>query len=291
MALEIVPLSPGIGAEIRGVRLNRISDADFRTIYATWLDRQVLVVRDQQFTIEEFLAYSARFGIPTPHVIKRTRHPEYPALTVMGGAPIVYREGTPQEATLKRGEGWHTDTAFLPVPAKATQLYALEIPSFGGDTLFASMYAAYDALPGDLKTRLETMQAVFCCDGKNKASNRLMDEEERQRPPVRHPIVRVHPETGRKSLYINPVHTLAMAGMDAEEGDALLDDLYARMVQPGFEYRHQWRVGDVVIWDNRCTIHSATGGYPLSERRVHWRTTIMARDPDGASAGRSAAQS
>jgi taurine dioxygenase len=287
VALEVYPLSPGIGAEIRGVRLASISDADFRTVYAAWLQHLVLVVRDQQFTIEEFLRYSARFGRPTPHVIKKTRHPDYPALTVMGGN-VAYRDGGGKDVGVKRGEGWHTDTAFMPQPAKATQLYALAIPSYGGDTLFASMYAAYDALPTPMKARLETLEAVFCCDGKNKDKNLLMDDEERQRPPVRHPVVRVHPETGRKALYVNPTHTLAMADMAPDEGDALLEDLYARMMQPGFEYRHKWRVGDVVIWDNRCCIHSATGGYPLSERRVHWRTTIM---DDGAKtpARRSAA--
>ena len=274
MTVEVRPVTPGIGAEIRGVQLATISDDDFSRVYRAFLDHLVLVVRDQQFTIPEFLDYSRRFGRPTPHVIKKTRHPEYPELTVMGDK--VKADGTVDQTVLKRGEGWHTDTAFLPQPAKATQLYALEIPSYGGDTLFANMYAAYDALPQDLKDRIANLRAVFCNSGKNKAANDLMDQEERDRPSVVHPIVRVHPETGRKALYVNPTHTFGMADMPPDEGDALLQDLYARMVQPGNEYRHQWRVGDVVIWDNRCCIHSATGGYPLHERRIHWRTTIMA---------------
>jgi len=276
MTVEIHPVAPGIGAEIRGVTLARISDDDFAKVYRAFLDYQVLVVRDQQFSIPEFLGYSRRFGRPTPHVIKKTRHPDYPELTVMGEK--VKADGSVDKTVLKRGEGWHTDTAFLPEPAKATQLYALEIPSFGGDTLFANMYAAYEALPEPLKARIADLRAVFCNSGKNKAKNDLMDQEERDRPSVTHPIVKVHPETGRRSLYVNPVHTLCMADMGEAEGEALLQDLYARMVQPGSEYRHQWRVGDVVIWDNRCCNHSATGGYPLNERRIHWRTTIMA-DP------------
>jgi taurine dioxygenase len=276
MTIEIRPVTRGIGAEISGLDLTRIDDADFTTIYRAFLDHGVLVVRDQEFTIPQFLAYSARFGRPIPHVIKKTRHPDYPELNVIGEKTKV--DGSVDNSVLKRGEGWHTDTAFMPQPCKATQLYALEIPSFGGDTLFASMYAAYDALPQSTRNRIADLRAWFCNSGKNKAANQLMDDEERARPNVLHPIVRVHPETGRKALYVNPTHTLCMADMPEDEGEALLQDLYARMVQPGHEYRHQWRVGDVVIWDNRCCIHSATGGYPVNERRIHWRTTIMA-DP------------
>jgi len=287
MAIEVRAIHPGIGAEILGVDLTKIGDDEFRLIYKAFLDYLVVVVRSQHFTIERFLAYSRRFGRPTPHIVKKTRHPQYPELTVMG-ENTRKPDGKIDNTVLKRGEGWHTDTAFLPEPAKATQLYAVEIPSYGGDTLFANMYAAYDALPDALKNRIEHMQARFCNSGKLKAQNDLLDEEERNRPPVVHPVVRVHPETGRKSLYVNPIHLLELVGMSPEEGDELLKDLFARMVQPGFEYRHKWQVGDVVIWDNRCLIHSATGGYPISERRIHWRTTIMGNGDEGAVIGAAA---
>src|SRR4051794_2584297 len=145
MPIEIHPVAPGIGAEITGVDLARINAGDFAKVYRAFLDHIVLVVRDQEFTIPQFLAYSARFGRPIPHVIKKTRHPDYPELNVMGEK--LKGDGSVDSSVLKRGEGWHTDTAFMPEPCKATQLYAREIPSFGGDTLFANMYAAYDALP------------------------------------------------------------------------------------------------------------------------------------------------
>lgn len=284
MSIDVRKAEGGIGAEIRDVDLRTISDSDFSSVYRAFLDHLVLVVRDQTFTIPQFLAYSRRFGALTPNVIKKTRHPDYPELTVMGEK--VRADGSVDSTVLKRGEGWHTDTAFLPKPAKATQLYALEIPSYGGDTLFANMYAAYDALPPPLQERIAGLEALFCNSGKNKAANDLMDQEERDRAPVRHRIVQVHPETGRTFLYVNPVHLLRMADMEEDEGEALLQELYSYIVQPGYEYRHSWRAGDVVIWDNRCCIHSATGGYPVTERRIHWRTMIMA---DAAATSKAAA--
>ena len=280
MAVEVRAIHPGIGAEILGVNLATISDDDFRVVYKAFLDYMVIAVRGQRFTIEEFLNYSRRFGRPTPHIVKKTRHPNYPELTVMG--ETVKADGTIDKDMLKRGEGWHTDTAYLPEPCKATQLYALEIPSYGGDTLFVSMYAAYDALPQSLQMKVDGLQARFCNSGKFKALNTLIDEEERARPTVIHPIVRVHPETGRRSLYVNPIHILDIVGMTPEESDELLRDLFARMVQPGFEYRHKWQAGDTIIWDNRCLNHSAAGGYPVNERRIHWRTTIMGNGNEGA---------
>jgi taurine dioxygenase len=257
------------------VNLPTIGDREFEIIHEAFLDYLVLVVRNQRFTMEEFLHYSRRFGCPVPHITKSTRHPDYPELTVMGLSSNA-SVGAARDAILKRGEGWHTDTAFLEEPAIATQLHALQLPSYGGDTLFANMYAAYDALPERLKERIESLQARYRCGGKEQATIHLLDEEERKRPPALHPVVRVHPETGRKALYVNPVHILGIVGASEAESDQLLEELFGRMIQPGCEYRHKWQVGDVVIWDNRCAIHSATGGYPVSEPRIHWRTTIMA---------------
>jgi taurine dioxygenase len=274
MSLTITPAAAGIGAEISGVDVNTLTEPEFGRIYQAFLDHLVLVVRGQTLTIERFLAYSARFGTPVPHITKKTRHPEYPALTVMGRTAVV-PGGSAGSAVLKRGEGWHTDTAFLPQPCKATQLYAVQLPSYGGDTLFANMYSAYEALPPALQQRVDGLKATFRCGGKEQATLALLDEEERNRPPVIHSIVRVHPETGRKALYVNPVHILGIVGMSPTESDAFLAELFGMMVVPNCDYRHKWQRGDLVIWDNRCTIHSAAGGYPADEPRIHWRTTIM----------------
>ena len=187
-------------------------------------------------------------------------------------------DGTLNQAIYRRGaEGWHTDGAYDEVPFKATQLYALAIPDTGGDTLFASGYAAYDAMPERLKQRLEGVLGAFTYGGRSKAQA-LLNPEDRDRPPAMHPIIRTHSETGRKSLYFDPGKILYIQGAETAESDALIDELTALMIQPDGEYRHKWRVGDVVIWDNRCSYHKAAGDYPPEQDRIHWRTSIKERD-------------
>src|SRR6267378_3558073 len=146
----------------------------------------------------------------------------------------------------------------------------------GGDTLFASMYAAYEALPPRLKARLDGRRGVFTYGGRRKATA-LLNPEDRDWTPVVHPIIRTHPETGRKALYFDPGKILAIEGLEADESDALIDELTDRMIQPEGEYRHRWRKGDVVIWDNRCSYHMAAGDYPPEEDRIHWRVSIKER--------------
>jgi taurine dioxygenase len=180
-------------------------------------------------------------------------------------------------AIYRRGaEGWHTDGAYDQEPFKATQLYALAVPSRGGNTLFASMYTAYDGLPQRLKDRLEGRIGVFTYGGRRKATA-LLNEEDRDWKPVFHPIVRTHPETGRKALYFDPGKILRIEGLEPAESDALIDELTERMIQPDGEYHHQWRKGDIVIWDNRCSYHKAAGDYPPEEDRIHWRVSIKER--------------
>ena len=272
--VEVVKMEPGIAAEIRGVTLNRISDEEFAVLYRAFLDNNVIVVRDQVLSIEDFLGYSGRFGVLKPHISRKTRHPDHPELTVMG-VNAVRADGSVDQTVRTRGSGWHTDTPYEVEPAKATQLYGIEIPSEGGDTLFANMYAAYDALPAALKERIEPLCARYAYGGRTRQGIDLLDPADQQRPPAEHALVNIHPETGRRSLYVNPIHVLDVVGLPKEEGDALLDELFTYMLQPDCEYRHRWRKGDVVIWDNRCSLHAAAGGYPLDQKRVHWRTTIM----------------
>ena len=137
------------------------------------------------------------------------------------------------------------------------------------------MIAAYDALPPRLKDRIAPLKVEFGYGGRERKGFDLLDPEDQARPPAVHDMVRLHPETGRKSLYINPTHVIRIQGMSEVDGDRLLSELYWYMLQPNAEYRHKWQVGDIVLWDNRCTVHSAAGGNPADERRVHWRTTIM----------------
>ena len=273
---EVRRLGPQIGVEIRGVDLKTLDAAGFATIYRAWLDHNVAVVPDQDLQIDDFLRYSRRFGVVHPHPSKSTRHPDYPELTVMGVNKFG-PDGRLDEAIYRRGaEGWHTDGAYDAEPFKATQLYALAVPSRGGDTLFASMYAAYAALPSRVKDRLEGRKGVFTYGGRRKATA-LLNPEDRDWVPVRHPIIRTHPETGRKGLYFDPGKILSIDGLEPAESDALIDELTERMIQPEGEYRHRWRKGDIVIWDNRCSYHRAAGDYPPEEDRIHWRVSIKER--------------
>ena len=276
--MEIRRLGPQIGVEIRGVDVRALDDAGFAAIYRAWLDHNVAVVPDQELGIEDFLRYSRRFGLVVPHPSKTTRHPDHAEITLLGvnkfGA-----DGRLDMAIYRRGaEGWHTDGAYDAEPFKATQLYALAVPSRGGDTCFASMYAAYDALPDRLRRRLEGRKGAFTYGGRRKATA-LLNPEDRDWTPVFHPIVRTHPETGRKGLYFDPGKILRIEGLEEAESDALIEELTERMIQPEGEYRHRWRTGDIVIWDNRCSYHKAAGDYPPEEDRIHWRVSIKERIP------------
>ena len=262
-----------IGAVISGVDVTRMTEAEFDVIYRTWLARNVICVRGQSLTIEQFLAYSRRFGVIHPHPSKSTRHPEIPEVTMLGFNKFG-PDGKLDEVIYRRGaENWHTDGAYDADPFKATQLYALAVPSTGGDTFFASMYAAYDALPTRLKERLEGRLGAFTYGGRRKATA-LLNAEDRDWKPVFHPVVRTHAETRRKALYFDPGKIMRIEGLEEPESDAIIDELTQRMIQPGAQWRHQWQKGDIVIWDNRCSYHRAAADYPPEEDRLHWRVSI-----------------
>jgi putative 2-oxoglutarate oxygenase len=274
--IEVRRLGKQIGAEIVGVDVKKLDDAGFAQIYRAWLDANVVVVPGQELAIPDFLHYSRRFGIVVPHPSKSTRHPDYPEITQLGVNKFD-AAGKLDIAIYRRGaEGWHTDGAYDQEPFKATQLYALAVPSRGGNTMFASMYAAYDGLPQLLKEKLEGRIGAFTYGGRRKATA-LLNAEDRDWTPVFHPIVRTHPETGRKALYFDPGKILRIEGLEPTESDAVIDELTARMIQPDGEYHHQWRKGDIVIWDNRCSYHKAAGDYPPEEDRIHWRVSIKER--------------
>ena len=270
--MEIRHMGP-IGALISDVDVRTMDDATFARIYQTWLACNVICVRDQHLEIDDFLAYSRRFGMVSPHPAKSTRHPERPEITLLGTNKL-RADGTLDQDIYRRGaEGFHTDGSYEEVPYKATQLYAIAIPSKGGDTHFSSAYAAYEGLPQRLKDRLEGKSGLFKYGGRKQA-NALLNEEDRKVPPVRHPLIRLHPETGRKLLYFDQNKILGIEGLEAAESATIIDEMTAFMVQPPDQYRHQWRQGDVVIWDNRCSYHKAAGDYPPEEDRIHWRVSI-----------------
>ena len=271
--IQIRRVGPLIGVEVSGVDIRGLDGAGFAAIYRAWLESNVLVVTGQALTIHEFLAYSRRFGSVFPHPSKTTRHPDVPEITVLGTGKF-NADGSLNQAIYRRGaEGWHTDGAYDDIPFKATQLFALAIPDTGGDTLFASGYAAYEAMPQRLKQRLDGVKGAFAYGGRTKAQA-LLNPEDRDRAPALHPIIRTHSETGRKSMYFDPGKILYIQGAEPAESDDLIGELTELMIQPDGEYRHKWRVGDVVIWDNRCSYHKAAGDYPPEQDRIHWRTSI-----------------
>ena len=271
--VQIRKVGPRIGVEVSGVDLRTLDDAGFAAIYQAWLDYNVLVVTDQELTIHEFMAYSRRFGVVSPHPSKTTRHPDLPEITLLGTGKF-NADGSLNNAIYRRGaEGWHTDGGYDDIPFKATQLFALAIPESGGDTLFASGYAAYEAMPRRLKQRLEGVVGAFTYGGRTKAQA-LLNPEDRDRAPALHPIIRTHGETGRQSMYFDPGKILYIQGAEQAESDDLISELTELMIQPDGGYRHKWRVGDVVIWDNRCSYHKAAGDYPPEQDRIHWRTSI-----------------
>jgi taurine dioxygenase len=283
--VQIRRMGPQIGVEVSGVDVRTLDDAGFAPIYQAWLDHNVLVVTGQELTIPEFLRYSRRFGLVTPHPSKSTRHPDYPDITLLGVNKFG-PDGNLNQSIYRRGaEGWHTDGAYDPVPFKATQLYALAIPDTGGDTLFASGYAAYEALPERLKARLDGVNGAFTYGGRRKHQT-LLNPEDRDVPPAIHPIVRTHGEAGRKSLYYDPGKILSIEGASQAESDDLIAELESYMIQPDGQYRHKWQVGDIVIWDNRCSYHKAAGDYPPEQDRIHWRVSIQ----EVAQAGQLAAE-
>ena len=283
--LQIRPMGPHTGALVTGVDVKQLDDEAFAPIYAAWLRYGVIAVRDQQLEIPDFLRYSRRFGLVVPHPSKSTRHPEHPEITMLGVGKFG-PDGKLIEAVYRRGaEGWHTDGAYDEVPFKATQLYSLAVPSTGGDTHFASMYLAYDALPQGLKTLLEGRTGAFVYGGR-KRSNALLNEEDRSRPPAFHPLIRIHAETGRKSLYFDPGKILYIEGLEPQQSEDLIEELTGRMIQPDAEYVHSWQVGDIVIWDNRCLVHKAAGDYPPEQDRIHWRVSIK----EAAGVSRAAAE-
>ena len=276
--IRIEPLGDTIGAEVTGIDLSQIDDADFDRVYRAFLDHIVLVFRDQELSMEQFLAQGQRFGPIRPHIVRKSRHPDLPQLMVVDNKIVDTKVGavdTPSVNLVKRGALWHTDTSYDYISAKATQFYARVIPSSGGDTLFASAYAIHDCLPKDLTHRLRDLCATYKYGGRLRRNVDLLEDDDRVRPPAVHPLIRVHPETGREAIYFNPGQVIRIDGLSEPESDALIEELTPFLQPAAPDYRHRWRVGDLVMWDNRCAIHSATGDYPPEERRVHWRATIM----------------
>ena len=280
MPVEIVPTGAALGAEIRGVDLAQpLDNADFLAIEDAYNRFGVIFFRSQHMTPPQQVAFTRRFGEIEFNIFgERWSVPGCPEIVVVsnvkeGGHPIGVR---------RAGENWHSDMCYTARPPRGTMLYALEIPNlFGlplGDTEFASAAAAWDALPEGLKRRLDGRRATFDFTGRKRAFPPSQDEIERN-PPVMHPIVRTHPYTGRKCLYVMRDDCTGIEGMATADAEVLIAALADHIVKPAFIYRHQWRAGDLLMWDN-CTVqHRAIQDYDLPNRRLMHRTTMGGAAP------------
>ena len=277
MSIEVVPAGAALGAEIRGVDLaDPIDDATFAAIERAYDAHGVIFFRGQRITPPEQVAFTRRFGAIEFNVFgERWSVPGSPEIVVVSN---ITEDGRPI-GVRRAGENWHSDMCYAARPPRGTMLYALEVPElFGltlGDTEFASAAAAWDALPDAIRQRLEGRQAIFDFCGRKRAFPPTQAEKDRY-PPVRHPIARTHPRTGRKCLYVMRDDCTGIEGIAPDEAEALIAALADHIVKPAFVYRHQWRQGDVLMWDN-CTVqHRAIQDYDMPQRRLMHRTTVLA---------------
>ena len=274
--IAVIPTRTALGAEIQKVDLRTIDQDDFAAIYRAWLDHSVLLFRGQYLTDDDLIAFSKRFGAldwaPVQESGRRfvEGHPEIYVVSnvVKNGVPI---------GSLGSGEAtWHTDMSYLPDPPKASILYALEVPPSGGNTYFSSMYLAYESLPDELKQRIECLSlkhdGTYNSGGYVRQGLTAVDDPVTS-PGVVHPLVCTHPETKRRLLYLGRRRNAYIHGLSLPDSESLLDQLWSYAAREEHAWHNEWRVGDLVLWDNRCTMHRRDP-FDSNARRVMHRTQI-----------------
>jgi taurine dioxygenase len=275
-AFETIPTGAVLGAEVRVGDLRMLDDAGLAHILAAWRAHSVLLVRAQTLSDQELIAFSRRFGdLDSAPVQENGRR-------FVEGLPEIYIVSNVKvngEAIGSLGDGeavWHTDMSYLDVPPKASMLYALEVPPRGGNTAFCSMYSIYEALPGALKARIADLKIKH--DGTYNSGGYVrqgvtVSDDPRLSPGALHPLVCTHPDTGRRLLYLGRRRNAYLAGLEPVVSEALLNELWSYVAQPEFAWEHVWRVGDLVLWDNRCTMHRRDA-FDANARRIMHRTQI-----------------
>ena len=281
--LDVHPIAGSLGAEVHGLDLSRpLSDATMAAVHRALIDNKVIVFRDQELTPEQQVALTRRFGpvLRVPFVAHMAEHPD-----------IIAVLKTPEERGIGVfGGDWHSDFSFLEAPPMATLLYAREVPGHGGDTIWADMAGAYDALSDGMKALLDGLIAIHSGvpygtrgpgpDVAVSTSIKMRRNDPAADVETEHPVVLVHPESGRRALFVNPTYTTRFKDMTAEESRPLLDTLYAHATRPEFTCRLRWAKGSLAIWDNRSTLHLAVNDYDGTRRLLH-RTTVAGARPSG----------
>ena len=281
--LSIRPLSKACGAEVGGIDLVRPLDAALvQQLHRALGEHGILLFRDAALTPQQHVAFSRQFGPLETHVVGEFNLPEHPEVFVVSNV----REEGRLKGAVYAGQYWHSDLSYMPRPSLGSLLLCREMPEVGGDTMWANMVLAYDTLSEVMKKFLSGLKAIHDYShaydtyfAHLKERPPLTPEQRAKTPPVEQPMVRTHPVTGKKALYVNPGFTKGIVGMPREESQPILEMLFAHSTRPEFVYRHRWRVNDLVFWDNRCTMHYALADYDFSVRRHMHRTTVAGDAP------------
>jgi taurine dioxygenase len=273
--LQVRRIAGALGAEITGVDLSRpLAEGVLAAIRRAWLEHLVIFFRDQPLAPEAYMAFARRLGEPI----------EYPFVKGIAGFPEIIEVKKLEHETANFGGVWHSDTAYLDTPPMASMLLAREVPPYGGDTLFANMVLAFESLSEGLRKMLEGLKAVNSsakADVTKTREDRIRSDGREAAPRAyvaEHPVVRTHPETGRKALYVNVAHTVRFAGMTEEESAPLLEYLFRHQIRPEFTCRFAWRPGSIALWDNRCAQHNPVNDYHGHRRLMH-RITLAGDRP------------
>jgi taurine dioxygenase len=284
-AIDVIPTGAALGAEVRGVDLRNLDDTVFVSVLQAWHDHSVLLVRGQTLSDQDLIAFSRRLGELDWAPIQETGRRFVEGLPEIYIVSNVKVNGEPI-GSLGDGEAvWHTDMSYLDMPPKASMLYALEVPPTGGNTSFCTMYGIYDALPASLKERIAGLRIKH--DGTFNSGGYLRQgvtptDDPMTSPGAVHPLVCIHPVTGRRMLYLGRRRNAYLVGLELAKSEALLDELWSFVNRPEFAWEHVWRVGDLVLWDNRCTMHRRDAFDPDSRRIMH-RTQVKGEQPPSLS--------
>ena len=275
-SIDIVPTGAALGAEVRGIDLKNLDERQFAALERAWHQHEVILLRGQTLSDQDLIAFSRRFGDLDWAPVQETGRRFVEGLPEIYIVSNVTVNGQPI-GSLGAGEAvWHTDMSYLDVPPMASMLYALEVPPAGGNTSFCSMYAVYEALPPQLKQRIANLKIKH--DGTYNSGGYLRQgvtatDDPRTSPGAVHPLVCTHPDTGRRMLYLGRRRNAYLTGLELPESEALLDELWQFVEKPEFAWEHVWQVGDLVLWDNRCTMHRRDP-FDAASRRVMHRTQI-----------------
>ena len=274
-AISIEPIGFACGAKLTDIDLSqRLAASELKFIHDAWLEHLVIVFPNQTLDPTKLVEFTRHFGELDDYATQPfNRHPEINEVMVLTNKRT---NGQPSK-TYNAGQNWHTDLSYTLRPAKGTSVYCMERPSVGGDTMFANMYRAYDALSPKMQAFLDELEAIHdasLIEGLDERGPEVASEFRRLNPPVIHPAVRVHPDTGKKALYVNE-RVRQFVGLSEAESKQLVKFLCEHSVSPRFVYRHSWNVGDLVMWDNRCLVHLAVGDYDPKEIRHMIRTSGM----------------